>query len=68
MSERAGEKSMAVRLVEAKTKAPFADEIRRRRQAGMSFRQIGAEFGISGQTIWRNWRHQSEAGGHVPAR
>jgi DNA invertase Pin-like site-specific DNA recombinase len=68
MSERAGEKSMAVRLIEARTQKPFADEIRRRRQAGMSFRQIGAEFGISGQTIWRNWRDQAEAGGHVPVR
>jgi acyl-CoA thioester hydrolase len=50
---------MAVRLIEARTGQPFAAEIQRRREQGMSFRQIGAEFRISGQTVWRNFRRAS---------
>lgn len=60
-------RSLAVRLIEATTRQPFADSIRARREKGMSYREIGAEFGLSWMTIWRHYREHDDTQSHERA-
>ena len=62
MPEREREKTdLAMRLIEATTGKPCHDSIRKRRELGMSFRQIGDEFAISHMTVWRHWKQAAES-------
>jgi hypothetical protein len=49
-------KSLVVRLVEALTHQSFEQAVGERREAGKSYRQIGAEFGLTHVAIWQEWQ------------
>jgi hypothetical protein len=57
---RAPRRSLAVRLIEARSRKPFGEIIGKKRAEGKSWRQIGAEYGVSWMTVWRHWKDWEE--------
>lgn len=65
-AERPPRRSLAVRLIEARTQRPFGETIQARRKEGQTWRQIGREFGLSWMTIWRHYQQHERS--HEPTR
>lgn len=64
--QRPERRSLVVRLIEAKARRPFAETIRQRRKEGKTYRQIGAEFGVSWMTVWRHYHQEEKSRERLP--
>jgi hypothetical protein len=51
-----GQEPWVVRIVEGQTGQKFGRFVKARLDAGHTFRQIGAEVGVSYMSIWRHWK------------